>query len=85
MDTQHPHNEGCLTPEERAAALTAWRELQHALRPMGDLLDQSDATCPDLYRAFESLSHAFGAFEREIMRAQQIRLLEITQDPAALE
>jgi hypothetical protein len=84
MTLQHPHDEGCLTEEERAAALAAWRDLNAALRPMGELLERTDATCPDLFRAFQSLTHAFDAFEREIMRAQQIRVLDITQDPSAI-
>jgi hypothetical protein len=84
MTMQHPHDEGCLTDEERAAALAAWGDLHAALQPMGALLEQTDATCPDLFRAFQLLSHAFDAFEREIMRAQQIRVLDVTQDPSAV-
>lgn len=75
MDT-HESSTTCLSTDEHAEALAAWRSLQAALGPLDAMLDQGEAIdCNDLQRAFLRAATAFDAFERTIMRAQQFRLL----------
>lgn len=79
MQVRHPHHEGCLTADERAAVLAAWHDLQQTMQAVGALLEQADAPCSEVFRRFEELQQAFDAVEREIMRARQLRELDVTQ------
>jgi|GEM_PF-5035375 len=76
-----PSDDPCLTPEERRIVDAAWRAFLAALQPVGDVIEQQDAPdCAMLYNSFLKLATNFEALEREIMRAQQIRLLHAAQE-----
>ena len=71
-----PHNETCLSPDERREVEAAWRALQTRLQPLGEMIEHADKVeCNELHAAFLQLATAFDTFERAVMRAKQIRLL----------
>lgn len=77
--------DGCLTGDERRAIIAAWRDLQQTLPAVDELMRDTDVDCSALYDAFQRLEAAFDGFEREVMRAQQIRLLQAMQERPATE
>ncbi len=73
-------NEKCLSPDERREVAAAWQAMQPALQSMDELIEQAEmVNCQELYEAFQRLTATFDAFERTIMRAQQLRLLQAAQ------
>ncbi len=76
MGDTSPHDETCLSPDERREVEAAWRAMQTRLQPIGEMIEHADKVeCNELHAAFLQLAVAFDRFERTVMRAKQIRLL----------
>ncbi len=80
MNADELANEKCLNADERREVAAAWQAMQSTLQSMDQLIAQTDMVdCQELYETFQRLTVTFDAFERTIMRAQQLRLLHAAQ------
>lgn len=73
-------NARCLSRDEAHELQEAWQAVMVMQTPVAQIVGQGDTIdCDALHEAFLELCDTYDAFERLVMRAKQIRLLQVTQ------